>query len=325
MTTAKRRYFALLALTAALWGTQPLLVRICMRELNPPTLTSVRYLLMSLTFFALMRWRGLPFLPSPRLLPALVFMGLTGVALNNIAQFSGLQLSTISNATLIATTTPAITALVALVFLRERLLPIELLGIALSVAGALFLVSRGRFEVLLHISFNRGDVLFFVAQLGWAVYSLTGFRVMRHLPPLTTTAWAALFGTAASFVYTLLTGQLDMHAVGGATLASMVYVVWIGGVCAMVFWNMGVKAVGAGQAAIFLNIMPLVGVMLGVGLLGEDFALREAFGAVGILGGVYILTHSRQIMRRMDQRLLRRARELASARRRAAEEERRRS
>lgn len=251
-------------------------------------------------------------------------MGITGVALNNIAQFTGLQLSTVSNATLIATTTPAVTALVALIFLRERLLPIELLGILLSVAGALFLVSKGQIDVLLHISFNKGDLLFFTAQLGWAVYSLTGFRVMRHLPPLTTTAWAGLFGTAGTFIYAALTGQLDVHSVGGTTLACMVYIVWIGGVCAMIFWNMGVKVVGAGQAAIFLNIMPLVGVVLGVTLLGEDFAFREAFGAVGILGGVYILTHSRQIMRRMDQRLIRRARELAAARRQAAEKESRR-
>lgn len=324
MTTATSRYFALLALTAALWGAQPLLVKITMRELNPSTMTAVRYLLMSITFFALMRWRGLPLLPPLRLMPALLLMGITGVALNNIAQFTGLQLSTVSNATLIATTTPAVTALVALIFLRERLLPIELLGILLSVAGALFLVSKGQMDVLLHISFNKGDLLFFTAQLGWAVYSLTGFRVMRHLPPLTTTAWAGLFGTAGTFIYAALTGQLDVHSVGGTTLACMVYIVWIGGVCAMIFWNMGVKVVGAGQAAIFLNIMPLVGVVLGVTLLGEDFAFREAFGAVGILGGVYILTHGRQIMRRMDQRLIRRARELAAARRQAAEKESRR-
>ena len=219
MTTATSRYFALLALTAALWGAQPLLVKITMRELNPSTMTAVRYLLMSITFFALMRWRGLPLLPPLRLMPALLLMGITGVALNNIAQFTGLQLSTVSNATLIATTTPAVTALVALIFLRERLLPIELLGILLSVAGALFLVSKGQIDVLLHISFNKGDLLFFTAQLGWAVYSLTGFRVMRHLPPLTTTAWAGLFGTAGTFIYAALTGQLDVHSVGGTTLA----------------------------------------------------------------------------------------------------------
>ena len=210
------------------------------------------------------------------------------------------------------------TALVALIFLRERLLPIELLGILLSVAGALFLVSKGQIDVLLHISFNKGDLLFFTAQLGWAVYSLTGFRVMRHLPPLRTTAWAGLFRWI---------GWPSMRNVPRAELTrpnSASYIVWIGGVCAMIFWNMGVKVVGAGQAAIFLNIMPLVGVVLGVTLLGEDFAFREAFGAVGILGGVYILTHSRQIMRRMDQRLIRRARELAAARRQAAEKESRR-
>ena len=85
MTTATSRYFALLALTAALWGAQPLLVKITMRELNPSTMTAVRYLLMSITFFALMRWRGLPLLPPLRLVPALLLMGITGVALNNIA------------------------------------------------------------------------------------------------------------------------------------------------------------------------------------------------------------------------------------------------
>ena len=58
MTTATSRYFALLALTAALWGAQPLLVKITMRELNPSTMTAVRYLLMSITFFALMRCRS---------------------------------------------------------------------------------------------------------------------------------------------------------------------------------------------------------------------------------------------------------------------------
>lgn len=84
MTTATSRYFALLALTAALWGAQPLLVKITMRELNPSTMTAVRYLLMSITFFALMRWRGLPLLPPLRLMPALLLMGITGVALNNI-------------------------------------------------------------------------------------------------------------------------------------------------------------------------------------------------------------------------------------------------
>lgn len=87
----------------------------------------------------------------------------------------------------------------------------------------------------------------------------------------------------------------------------MVYIVWIGGVCAHDLLEHGGQGGGGRAAAIFLNIMPLVGVVLGVTLLGEDFAFREAFGAVGILGGVYILTHSRQIMRRMDQRLIRRA------------------
>ena len=191
-------------------------------------------------------------------------------------------------------------------------------------AGALFLVSKGQMDVLLHISFNKGDLLFSTAQLGWAVYSLTGFRVMRHLPPLTTTAWAGLFGTAGTFIYAALTGQLDVHSVGGTTLACMVYIVWIGGVCAMIFWNMGVKVVGGRAGGHLPQHHAAGGRCLGRDPAGRGLCFPRGLRRRGHPGRVYILTHSRQIMRRMDQRLIRRARELAAARRQAAEKESRR-
>lgn len=239
------RFYGLLALTAAIWGVQPLFI---------------------------------------------------------VAQFTGLQYSTVGNATLIASTTPAVTALLAVLFLRERLLPIQWLGIAISFLGVLVLFSKGSLEALLHISFNYGDILFFCAQLGWAAYMLIGFRVMRHLSALATTAWAGVFGALTTFVYGLFTGELHYAPLSTAGMVYMAYVVWVGGVCAMVFWNLGIKAVGAGQAAVFLNIMPLMGVGVGIAVLGEDFYWQECFGAVGILSGVYLLTQARHILHRRNVR-----------------------
>lgn len=129
---------------------------------------------------------------------------------------------------------------------------------------------------------QQGDLLFFTAQPG-----CSGRRVV---------------------LYAALTGQLDVHSVGGTPLACMVHIVRIGGVCAMIFWNMGARSWGRAGGHL-PQYHAAGGRCPGTTLLGEDFAFREAFGVVGILGGVYILTHSRQIMRRMDQRLIRRARE----------------
>jgi len=155
-------------------------------------------------------------------------------------QFTGLQYSTIGNTTLIAFTMPAVTALLAVFFLCERLLPVQWLGIAISLLGVLILFSKGSLEALLHISFSYSDILFFCAQLGWAAYMLIGFRVMWYLSALTTTAWAGVFGALTTFVHGLLTGELHYAPLSTAGMAYMAYVVWVGGVCAT--WSAGISA-----------------------------------------------------------------------------------
>ena len=307
------KYYALLSLTAAIWGVQPLFIKLAVREITPVSPTVARFVLISATIFLIMRWRRkTPLLPPPACLLPLFCMGVSGVAINNVAQFSGLQYSTVGNATLIASTTPAVTALLAALFLRERLLPVQWMGIVISLAGVLLLSSKGSLDALLHISFNYGDMLFFCAQLGWAAYTLIGFRVMRHLSALGVTAWAGVFGALITFVYGLFTGELHYAPLSATGMACMAYVVWAGGVCAMAFWNLGIKAVGAGQAAVFLNIMPLMGVGAGIVVLGENFYWQECFGAAGILFGVYLLTQVRRMLRRRN---LRRGRRHGAARR----------
>lgn len=224
------RFYGLLALAGLVWGLQPLFVKFVVAELTPTTLTALRYNCITLLLFVLAVLRGIPLPPRRDCLLLLVFMGLTGVAFNNIAQFSGLQYSSVGNATLIGATTPASTALLAAIFLREKLLPIEWLGIGFSLLGTLFLVTHGSLDMLLSISFNRGDLLFFACQQGWAIYSLIGVRVMARMSALTATAWAGFFG------------------------------------------------------------------------------------AVGMLAGIYILTHSHQLMRYTNLRLMRRARAIAPGR-----------
>ena len=141
------------------------------------------------------------------------------------------------NATLIGATTPASTALLAAIFLREKLLPIEWLGIGFSLLGTLFLVTHGSLDMLLSISFNRGDLLFFACQQGWAIYSLIGVRVMARMSALTATAWAGFFGVCWTVLYGLVAGQLYVVPASATCWLSLGYVTLMGGIFAMLAWN----------------------------------------------------------------------------------------
>ena len=176
-----------------------------------------------------------------------------------------------------------------------------------------FLANKNIREAL-SISFNRGDLLFFACQQGWAIYSLIGVRVMARMSALTATAWAGFFGVCWTVLYGLVAGQLYVVPASATCWLSLGYVTLLGGIFAMLAWNVSLRAVGAGKAAIFLNLMPLVGVSAGVLLLDEDFVWQQCFGAVGMLAGIYILTHSHQLMRYANRRLMQRARAISHAR-----------
>lgn len=297
----KNKAYVLLSLAGILWGFQPVVVKFIVADMNPPTLVSFRYLLLSATLFLLMKiTHKKDFIPPKSCWLPLIIMGITGVSLNNGSQFTGLQYSTVANATLIAAMTPAVTSLLAFVFLRERLALLQWIGIIISISGTLYLISNGNLDIILHISFNLGDILFFVAQLSWAIYCLISIRVMKKMSVLSVTAWAGVFGAIFIAIYGHFTCGLFIPDLSMKAMASFAYIVWLGGVGAMIFWNIGVKNVGASTASIFLNIMPIVGIVTASITLNEIITMEECLGAVVILLGVYITTHTKQILEKLN-------------------------
>jgi drug/metabolite transporter (DMT)-like permease len=59
---------------------------------------------------------------------------------------------------------------------------------------------------------------------------------------------------------------------------------------AYLFWDIGVRAVGAARAGVFMYLMPVFGSILGMAFLGERFELYHAVGMGLIFAGVAIAT-----------------------------------
>lgn len=289
----RNTYFLLVA-TVIIWGIQPLCIKWLVEVWTPVTITAMRYYFIGTVLIILAASRGERWLPPKACVPAIFAMAVTGIGLNNVMQFTGLQYSTVTNCTLIAAASPAITAFMAAVFLRERLGALAWGGIFLSFAGAVAVVARGNLEVLTRLDFNQGDVLFLLAQVAWTTYSLVGLRVMGRMSALLTTGWAGLLGALLVTAYGLMAGELQVVNLSPSLWLSFAYTVICGGIMAMLFWNIGVKRAGPSTTAIFQNITPLVGMLGGSLMFAEQVGELEIIGTLGILGGVYITTHRTQ-------------------------------
>jgi drug/metabolite transporter (DMT)-like permease len=121
---------------------------------------------------------------------------------------------------------------------------------------------------------------------------LAGYTlVLRWRPPgLDALSFVACFAGVGLFPVGLL--YAFEHASGAriilnaTSLLGLAYVAIFPALLSYHFWNLGVAAVGAARASVFLYLMPFFGSVLAIALLGERFGLHHAFGMALIIAGV---------------------------------------
>lgn len=283
--------YALLLLSTVLWGGQPTVLKGLIQEMSPVLIPVYRYVIIGGILFAilLIRDRAIP-IPTKKQAYILAAMGLSGITLNNTLQFTGLQYSTAINCSIVSSTTPALTAVLAAVFLRERMNVIQWLGITISLCGVIFLVTRGSLDIIRTLSFNYGDLLFFASQISWAVYTVLSLKIVFDLSPMATTAWAGLAGAVMTGIYALWTGIDMTPTLTSGGMLGLSYMSIGGGVLAMTWWNKGVQVVGPSTASLFFNVVPIAGMISAALFVGEELGWNEIMAALWILGGIYLST-----------------------------------
>ncbi len=201
----------LMVLSACIiWGAQPMFVTFVVREFDPIPLVSIRYFTVGVVLLAALAYSGEKLLPPRKAWLPLFLMGVLSVGGNNVAQFTGLQYSTVANLTIIASLTPAVTALLSLVLLHERLHKLQWLGIAASIIGAVYLISKGSLSTIINLNFNFGDILFCVSMVAWAFYTILVAQVSKYVSAYSAVAWAGLLGSLTTAAYSILTGQFAL-------------------------------------------------------------------------------------------------------------------
>jgi drug/metabolite transporter (DMT)-like permease len=288
--------YVLLSLVAAFWGFQPSCVKWLLKAWSPVTIIGFRYVILSIILIAWSYyWERNKMIPDQDDWSSLVAMGLLGVALNNVLQFTALQYTTVTNCTLISATTPCLTAVASVIFVKERLHPLVWLGIVVSFLGVLTIVSKGSLVVLANIDFNRGDVLSLLSQMAWTGYTLIGVNVMKRLSPMAVTGWSGVFGSIMVVCFGEVTGNFKVTLLDVMPFMSFLYILLLGGLYGMVAWNACSKAVGPSIASIFLNIMPVVGMVAGFVLFNEEIGFVQLFGAGAIICGVTLVTNHQRV------------------------------
>lgn len=289
--TARAAWLVLLAANLV-YATSYAATRVVLEDVPPATLALARLLLGGavLVPFARRLPLGVPLDRGEALQVRL--MGLLGFGAAFALGNWGLERSTATNAALLITLEPTSLMLLGPLLLGERLTRHEAIGGALTVAGALLVVSDGLPGLGGGLFPHwRGDALLVLSALAYASYSLLGRRVLvRHgaapvtlrsllwgiplLVPLAAAEW--LGGQRPAWTLPAVAGTLYLSVV----ITALGYLAW----------NWALERVPASRAAAFLNVQPVAGALLGVLLLGEPLSAFTLLGGALVVVGLVAAT-----------------------------------
>ncbi|MBU1247784.1 MAG: DMT family transporter [Proteobacteria bacterium] len=217
------------------------------------------------------------------------FLAFTGVFLYNICFLYGLQTVPAGRASLIIASIPAIIAVASALLFKERLTALKVLGVALSIIGAMTVISRGDLLMVFDHA-SLGDLFILGCVGSWAAYSLMGKQVMGELSPLAAVTWSCILGTIMLLPVALGTGLAgELAQATPVDWLSCVYLGVCGTGLGFTWYYQGIQRLGAARAGVFINLVPVNAVTMGCLLLGEPVGLSLLAGAALIITGVYLV------------------------------------
>lgn len=275
-----------LGLTAFFWALMFHLGKYAVGFMSPESIGGWRFLIAGLVLVPLVTFReGLDWAGLRRNLLPLTAMAVIGIGGFNVFLFYGLKHTSPVNGALIMALCPALITFLSALLMRERISGRQLAGLALGLAGIAVVVSHGSLKALLSLSFQIGDLLVLLAATSWAVYSTIPRRFITGLPPLQITTGSIALGGILISSFAMST-QHDFWTLPPlSVVAAVLTMSLLGSVLAYLWWNDGVKEVGAGTAALFMNLVPVFATLIGVGL-GQSVTMAQIAGAVLVVGGV---------------------------------------
>ncbi|MGV9216069.1 EamA family transporter [Micromonospora sp. RB23] len=247
-------------LAALAWGAMFPILATALVRVDPLNLTTARYLFAAVILVGILLIReGSAALRLGGRGVEVVVLGVVGFAGFNLLTNLALEHAAPQQISLFVATTPIITQLVR--WARDGVRPKPLLLVLSLVAllGVGLVITRGSLAGL--GQFGLGGLMMIGAVLGWAVYTHGATR-FGAWSPLRFTTLTALAGTAAMLAASIGADAVGwQHAPAAADLVAvtpqLAYAVLVAAVVAVLAWNTGVQRLGAANAALFMNLVPV--------------------------------------------------------------------
>lgn len=279
--------------TALIWGTAFVMQDICAEKIPAMTFNTLRFFIaiaflicVSGVRFLIRRGRGRAFEAKDKayrrtMLKAAVPIGIA-LGLASILQQTGMQLGTDAGKSGFITALYIVLVPIGGVFLKKRVRPIFIIGIALALAGLYLLCIKGSFSLAL------GDLLTLLCAVCFTVQILLIDRFGAALDPIDLCCGEFTVAGLVSLVGMLIFEKPDLSAVGGV-IWPLLYVALLSSGVAYLLQIVAQRRGDPTLVSLLFSMESVFSVIGGALILHQTMTAREYVGCGLILAAVVLV------------------------------------
>ena len=270
------------------WGASFIATKYLLAELTPETIISMR-LILAITLLlsiALIQKRDF----SINFKSHLYILVLAMIAVFHLwIQVTGLKFTTASNTGWIIGTAPIFMAILGLIFFKEKLNALKIIGIITATFGLLLLVGKGDLSNIDLIK-NKGDLLVLSSSFTWGIYSMVNKKISLNYSPLMTILY--LFIMMAIIIIPFTVSASSINSVKNLSGLGWIAILFLGLLCSgvsYVIWAYALREMESAKVGAYLYFEPFVTVLTAWIFLREDITLLMILSGLIITAGVFLV------------------------------------
>lgn len=271
---------------------KPVLVKAAyVHGIDTTTLLTLRMLFAAPMFALMALWAGrMTESVTRREMAALAGLGFLGYYLGSFLDLAGLQYVSAGFGRLILYLYPTLVLLLSAAFLRQPLRAPQLLSLALSYAGIVLVFAEeaqlGSDPAMTAV----GALLVFGSAVTYAVYLVTGSRLVHKFGSMRFSAYASLIATGFVIAHFMATRPLEALRAGGDVYLLVAVLAAFSTVLPLWLMAEGLRRIGASQVSLIGCIGPVATLAFAALFLGEAVTAMQVAGATLVLAGVLIIS-----------------------------------
>jgi drug/metabolite transporter (DMT)-like permease len=287
MTKRQKGIIAMLV-AVFVWGISFINIRIAMGVMGAMTLGGLRFLMATIILFVIMKVLKVDLTIHKKDIPLFVVAAGIGITVYFYFENNGVKYTSASIASIIIGAIPVFSVIAESIIYKKKITKILIASVLLSVVGVGMIVGLD-LKDLKNGGSIIGYLMMFGAVISWIIYSIANKPLFKRYDQGVITFYQSLIGLIFFIPFIpfennqwdqILTGNIFMHVFFLAAFASAL---------GFYLYLKGLDYLGISESSIYINLIPVVTVILSYFWLGETLSPMQLLGGGLIIASVYIM------------------------------------